>query len=138
MDERVLHLPVSAKWFKLIKEGVKRVEYREIKAYWIKMLFWHVISWPDGRKEYERIGKGLAELYENPTHLTRLTLKFDIEKGYIVPRYNQVEFTEGYPKKEDNERRARFLIDSITIGNPQKGLCPDEFLGNEYLCINFK
>jgi len=35
LTERILHLTLKKKWFDLIKSGKKKVEYREIKPYWI-------------------------------------------------------------------------------------------------------
>ena len=35
---RILVLPIKRKWFKMIQEGTKKMEYREIKAYWITRL----------------------------------------------------------------------------------------------------
>ena len=42
---RILHLTLKKKWFDLIASGVKREEYREMKAYWHKRL----------NKEYDAI-----------------------------------------------------------------------------------
>lgn len=33
---KILHLPLKAKWYKMIESGVKTEEYREIKPYWTK------------------------------------------------------------------------------------------------------
>lgn len=134
MEESVLYMPVNAEWFKLIKSGVKRVEYREIKAHWIARLFLFVKIWPDGKTESHRICKQIAMKYEKDIN----SIKIDIENGKLIPRYSQVEFSEGYPKKDDEERRARYKLVSITIDYPKKSLCPDEFLNNEYLNINFE
>lgn len=38
MKERILHLTLKKKWFNLIASGKKKVEYREIKSYWITRL----------------------------------------------------------------------------------------------------
>ena len=48
-----LYLPLKAKWYEMIENGVKTEEYREIKAYWVQRL----CVWSDGRK----IGKSDAE-----------------------------------------------------------------------------
>ena len=138
MKESVLYMPVSAEWFKLIKDGVKRVEYREIKALWVARLFLFKKIWPDGVVHYLRISKNSAINYANPDKFFRDNLKSDVSRGIIVPRYTHIEFTSGYPKKDDTERRARYKLVNIAVGFPQKGLCPDEFLKNEYLCIEFK
>ena len=35
----VLHLTLKKYWFDMIKSGIKKEEYREIKDYWVKRLF---------------------------------------------------------------------------------------------------
>lgn len=35
---KTLHLPLKAKWYKMIESGVKTEEYRELKEYWVKRL----------------------------------------------------------------------------------------------------
>ena len=39
MKERILNLTLKKKWFDLIASGKKKIEYREIKKYWIQRLF---------------------------------------------------------------------------------------------------
>lgn len=34
----VLHLTLNKRWFDMIKSGIKKEEYREIKEYWVKRL----------------------------------------------------------------------------------------------------
>jgi len=36
---KILHLTLKKKWFDMIASGVKREEYREVKAYWDSRLF---------------------------------------------------------------------------------------------------
>ncbi len=36
--EKILDLPLKAKWYDMIESGEKREEYREIKPYWSKRL----------------------------------------------------------------------------------------------------
>ena len=138
MEENVLYLPVSSVWFRMIKEGIKRVEYRNITERWIKRLFEVLVSSTEETIKVAAISNKLAKYYAGPNEENRTRLKWDIESGNLRPRYEYVEFTEGYPKKDDKERRARYKIVGIYIDYPQKGLCPDEFLNNEYLCIVFK
>lgn len=38
-NTRILHLTLTKHWFDLIKTGIKREEYREIKKYWHTRLF---------------------------------------------------------------------------------------------------
>ena len=35
---RILHLTLKKKWFDMIRDGVKKEEYREMKPYWHKRL----------------------------------------------------------------------------------------------------
>lgn len=35
---KILHLTLKKKWFDMIKAGIKKEEYREIKPYWIDRL----------------------------------------------------------------------------------------------------
>ena len=35
---KILHLTVKKKWFDLIASGQKKIEYREMKLYWIRRL----------------------------------------------------------------------------------------------------
>ena len=35
---KILHLTLKKKWFDMIKSGVKKEEYREMKPYWCKRL----------------------------------------------------------------------------------------------------
>lgn len=37
-NNRILYLTLKRKWFKMILEGIKKEEYREIKPYWTKRL----------------------------------------------------------------------------------------------------
>ena len=36
---KTLHLNLKAKWYDMIKSGIKKEEYREIKPFWEKRLF---------------------------------------------------------------------------------------------------
>jgi hypothetical protein len=37
-NKKILYLTLKKQWFDLIKSGIKKEEYREIKQYWIKRL----------------------------------------------------------------------------------------------------
>ena len=37
--KKILHLTLHKKWFDLILNGNKKIEYRDIKPYWTKRLF---------------------------------------------------------------------------------------------------
>lgn len=39
-ENKILRLTLKKKWFDMIRAGVKKEEYREIKPYWISRLFY--------------------------------------------------------------------------------------------------
>ena len=49
--------------------------------------------------------------------------------------FTHVLFFHGYSK---NRKSIEKEIDSITIGKPQKGMCPDEWLDTDVFIIRFK
>lgn len=108
--EKVLTLTVSKKWFDMIVTGEKTEEYREIKPYWIKRL------------------------------TTNCEVAYDVAAetycGMVLYRpYTHVLFINGYRK---DSPRIEKKIESITIGKPKKGLCPDKWLDTEFFIIKFK
>lgn len=38
-DRKILYLTLKRKWFSQVVEGTKKVEYREVKEYWVSRLF---------------------------------------------------------------------------------------------------
>ncbi len=69
---KTLKLTVNKTWFKMIKTGFKKEEYRELKQYWIKRLL------------------------SNTEHLTN---KEDVKAvGARFIQFDLVEFTNGYSK----------------------------------------
>lgn len=108
---KTLHLPLKAQWYEMIDSGVKREEYREIKAYWVQRL----CVWSDGRK----ISKSDAEfLASNISYLISALYEGRIE--FIDCTY--VKFSFGYTK-----RTMIYKIKSIVLGhgNPEWG-APDK------------
>ena len=111
MEKNVLTLHLAEPWFSMIESADKMEEYREIKPYWIKRL------------------------------TTNCEVPYDVAAethcGEVLYRpYTHVLFIKGYPK--GNEPSVEKKIEDITIGKPQKGLCPNEFLNKEYFIIKFK
>lgn len=110
MKKNVLTLTVSKQWFDMIVACEKTEEYREIKPYWIKRL------------------------------TTNCEVAYDVAAetycGKVLYRpYTHVLFINGYRK---DSTRIEKEIESITIGKPKKGLCPDKWLGTEFFIIKFK
>ena len=110
MEKKILTLTVSKKWFDMIVACEKTEEYREIKTYWIKRLTTNC------EVEYDV----LAETY----------------CGKVIYRpYTHVLFINGYRK---DSQRIEKEIESISIGKPKKGMCPDKWLDTEFFIIRFK
>ena len=114
--KKVLTLNVSKQWFNMIVAGEKTEEYREIKPYWAS-----------------RLVNQQAESGE---------VLFDEFSGYCLvigkleyKPYTHVLFINGYRK---DSPRIQKEIESIAIGNPKKGLCPDKWLGKEFFVIKFE
>ena len=124
MEKKVLTLTVSKQWFDMIASGEKTEEYREIKPYWVARLFQNNSNIVD----VQYLALGLAG-------------RTDLLKGYIDARrivlkpYTHVLFINGYRK---DSPRIEKKIESITIGKPKKGLCPDKWLDTEFFVIKFK
>ena len=124
MEKKVLTLTASKQWFDMILAGEKTEEYREIKPYWVARLFQNNSNIVDM--------KYLASGLEGRTDL----LKKYIEAQRIVSKqYTHVLFINGYRK---DSPRIEKEIESITIGKPKKGLCPDKWLDKEFFIIKFK
>ena len=116
MEKKVLTLTVSKQWFDMIVAGEKTEDYREIKPYWASRLV---------NQQAER-GEVL----------------FDEFGGYCLvigkleyKTYTHILFINGYRK---DSPRIEKEIESITIGNPKKGLCPDKWLDKEFFVIKFE
>ena len=114
--KKVLTLNVSKQWLDMIAAGEKTEEYREIKPYWAS-----------------RLVNQQAESGD---------VIFDEFGGYCLvigkleyKTYTHILFINGYRK---DSPRIEKEIESITIGNPKKGLCPDKWLGKEFFVIKFK
>lgn len=128
MEKKVLTLSVKKEWFDKIVSGEKKEEYREIKPYWVARLF------------YCRYGKIPSEMVKELTEFIKKdksTVRFEHENGievYFVP-FTHVLFINGYRK---DSPRIKKEIESITIGKPKKGMCPDKWLDHEFFIIKFK
>lgn len=106
-EMKTLHLPLKAKWYKMIESGVKTEEYREIKPYWVQRLTRYGNDTLNGRF--------YAEFMSSSPEV----LKYNIEQGLMCfTDYTHVKFSYGYTK-----RTITFEIESITIGkgNPEWG-----------------
>ena len=115
---KTLTLPLKKKWFDMIKSGVKKEEYREIKAKYFEMFCLFIKAWPLNK-------------YNN----------FDVSYHLLWPeefkeKFDTLVFTLGYPKADDTERRLVFKNPKIRIGegNPEWGAEP----GKQYFVITWE
>ena len=129
MEKKILTLTVSKQWFDMILAGEKIEEYRAIKSYWINRLIQAKYGESD---EYRKVAMHpefdmLISNYKLKELLKKETARF-------IP-YTHVLFINGYRK---DSPRIKKEIESISIGKPKKGLCPDKWLDTEFFIIKFK
>ena len=116
MKKKILTLTVSKEWFDMIVSGEKTEEYREIKPYWASRLVNQQAE--SGEVLFDEFGgycRVIGELEYKP--------------------YTHILFINGYRK---DSPRIEKEIESITIGKPKKGMCPDKWLDTEFFVIKFK
>lgn len=111
MKQYTLTLALEKKWFDMIKAGIKKEEYREIKDYWLNR-FGSATKQVDCKAQTEKI------LYFYPTII-----------------YDKIVFTLGYPKKDDASRHLVFKNPRFRIGEgrPEWGAEP----GKKYFVITW-
>ena len=127
--KNVLNLVVSKQWFDMIAAGEKTEEYRAVKSYWINRL---IQAKYGGSDEYCKVTMHPEfDMLISNSKLKELLAK---KTARFIP-YTYVLFINGY--RLDSPRIEK-EIESITIGKPKKGLCPDKWLGTEVFIIKFK
>ena len=128
--KKVLTLTVSKQWFDMIVAGEKTEEYREINGYWVKRLF---LLWNEDTCTNEKIPTHCVKNWDSISHEMA---NYCINSPYyrVIP-YTNVLFINGYRK---DSPRIEKKIESITIGKPKKGMCPEEWLKKDVFIIKFK
>lgn len=116
MEKKVLTLTVSKEWFDKIVSGEKDEEYRVIKPYWASRLV----------NQQAESGEVLFDEFGG---YCRVIGKLEYKT------YTHVLFINSYRK---DSPRIEKEIESITIGKPQSGMCPDEWLCKNVFIIKFK
>ena len=111
----VLNLVVSKEWFDMIAADEKTEEYREIKPYWASRLV-------------NKKAESGEVLFDEFGGYCRVIGKLEYKP------YTHVLFINGYRK---DSPRIEKEIESISIGKPKKGLCPDKWLNTEFFIIKF-
>lgn len=128
--KKVLKLVVSKQWFDMIASGEKTEEYRIIKGYWAKRL---LLVRSELEEQFSKLDKDLSEKWDSISHEMA---KYCFNSPYYktVP-FTHVLFINGYRK---DSPRIEKEIESISIGKPKKGMCPDRWLDHEFFIIKFK
>ena len=121
--KKVLTLTVSKEWFDMIVSGEKTEEYRVPKSYWIKRL---LVPNSDSTDM-----KLWAEAIDVRVYIIRQYIRTNFMS---FKSFTHVLFINGYRK---DSPRIEKEIESITIGKPKKGLCPDKWLDTEFFIIRF-
>lgn len=112
---KTLTLSLKKKWFDMIKAGIKKEEYREIKARYFEMFCDHLCVY----------GINRLNNFDVSFHL-----KWPEELGY-----DRLVFTLAYPESTDATRRLEFKNPKIRIGTgkPEWGAEP----GKTYFVISW-
>lgn len=130
---KILTLHLKKEWFEKIMQGKKTVEYREVKPHYINMLCRKkrtIGCDPCTQKECVLCMKGSWFIGE----------KEGGEPDLLAQPYTHVRFILGYPKKEDMREGVNmltFLLTTITIEKPEKGMVPEEWEGIDLFAIRF-
>lgn len=128
--KKVLTLTVSKQWFDMIVSGEKTEEYREIKGYWTKRL---LLLRSELEEPFKKISKDCAKSWDS---ISPEMAKYCLNSPYyIFESFTHVLFINGYRKDSPQIEKE---IESISIGKPKKGLCPDKWLDTEFFVIKFK
>ena len=120
--KKVLKLVVSKQWFDMIASGEKTEEYREIKGYWVRRLF----DFSNMNVDADTYAWALQE---------NIIISRESFFEYQSKGFTHVLFINGYRK---DSSRIEKEIESISIGKPKKGMCPDKWLNHEFFIIKFK
>ena len=120
MEKKVLTLTVSKQWFDMIVAGEKTEEYREIKGYWVRRIF----DISNMNADADTYAWALQE---------NIIISRESFFEYHSKGFTHVLFINGYRK---DSPRIEKEIESITIGKPKKGLCPDKCLILSFLLLN--
>ena len=128
--KKILTLTIDKQWFDMVVSGKKKEEYRVIKGYWAKRL---LLVRSELEEPFSKLDKDLSEKWDS---ISPEMAKHCFNSPYYktVP-FTHVLFINGYRK---DSPRIEKEIESISIGKPKKGLCPDKWLDTEFFIIKFK
>lgn len=112
-----LTLPLKSKWFDMIKSREKLEEYREITTYWATRL--------TNLRGTVQLIKGEEDFKRNFVKSANVYIKHNFQ---VFRKFDEIEFTKGYPKREDNDRRLIFKNPHICIS----AICREEWGAEPY------
>lgn len=132
MEKKVLTLTISKEWFDKIVSNEKKEEYREIKPYWMSRL---LLIKDEEFKDFDKCDKlHIGKIFEMIIDINTINEKLNNGTMKFVP-FTHVLFKNGY---YDDSPKVEKEIESITIGKPKKGMCPDKWLDTVFFVIKFK
>ena len=132
MEKKVLTLTVSKEWFDMIVSGEKNEEYRVIKDFWMSRL---LLIKDEEFKDFDKYDKlHIGKTFEMLIDINTIKEKLNNGTMKFVP-FTHVLFKNGY---YDDSPKVEKEIESIAIGKPKKGLCPDKWLDKDFFVIKFK
>jgi len=119
-----LHIVVNKKWFDLIKAGVKREEYREIKPHWVGRLMMN------GHMTNENNPEWVAEMLLGGAN------EWD-DCCYQFRRFKTVTFVCGMPKKGTQDAADKTLVFRFIeteVGHAKEGI-GKELVGDQLVFV---
>lgn len=99
-EEKILDLPLKAKWYDMQERGEKTEEYREITPYWVKRLVF------DGCYGEPCSPEDIEWICSQPNGIENI-----LDVGWAIKPYTHIRFRYGYTKRTFTHK-----IDCITIG----------------------
>ena len=118
---KTLTLSLKKQWFDMIKDGIKKEEYREIGMFWSVRFLGVTIA-----KKFNLVDYKFVEV-QNLREVLNAILTID--------NYDKLVFTLGCPKADDTDRHLEFKNPKIRIGEgrPEWGAEP----GKLYFVISW-
>lgn len=108
----------------------KTEEYRIIKDFWMSRL---LLIKDEECKDFDKYDKlHIGKTFEMLIDIDTIKEKLNNGTMKFVP-FTYVLFKNGY---HDDSRKVEKEIESISIGKPKKGMCPDEWLDTEFLLLS--
>lgn len=101
IEPLTLRLTIKKKWFEMIKSGVKKEEYREIKKYWIQRLL-NDVEYDSKHNTWDGVNK----------NFTQVEFKNGYQKNAptILVEFKGLRIGEAKPDWSDNWQGDVFII----------------------------